>query len=224
MAESIKELAVKHKVVVLTRREKSPQHLAKREVAAPVTPREGSPQHLATGSPSTGKSATVRELGQKPAMERTGEALSSPVSRAPPSSQSRSPQGQQTLTEERRQGGTPLRKLVFGRLQMFTGTEYFGFLFFFFWIAIFRWLRRWPKRTVFDSLLFAVVIVYCIVIMSGVRNLSWSNPRYIGSLMLIGAYFSGPLLARLTKAASPHRRWRYRMGVLSLIVIVSFPA
>ncbi|MGE0679739.1 MAG: glycosyltransferase family 39 protein [Candidatus Binatia bacterium] len=130
----------------------------------------------------------------------------------------------QTLTEVRGQGRTPLQQFLFGRLQMFTGIEYFGFLFFLLCLASFAWVRKSSGRVTLDKLLFATTIAYCIVVLSGVRVLSWSNPRYIGSLMVIGAYFSGPLLAHWAESILRWKGWTRRVVVVLLIGFLSFPA
>lgn len=130
----------------------------------------------------------------------------------------------QAVIKNRGQGETPLQQFLFGRLQMFTGIEYFGFLFFWFWSAAFAWLFRPSKRAIFDKLLFIAAVVYCVVVLSGVRSLSWSNPRYIGSLLLIGSCFSGPLLAHCAESAARLPRWSRRTILFCLIGSLSFPA
>lgn len=128
------------------------------------------------------------------------------------------------LIETRGQGETPLRQFLFGRLQMFTGIEHFGFLFFWFWAAVFVWFRRPSEQTSCDKLLFAATVVYCVVVLSGIRGLSWSNPRYIGSLIVIGAYFSGPLLACCTESILQRKEGARRVLVVFLIGFLSVPA
>jgi hypothetical protein len=66
--------------------------------------------------------------------------------------------------------------------------------------------------------------VYTIVVLSGVRRISWSNPRYIGSLIVIGAYFAGPLLAHIAESISVRSKRLSRTIVLFFIVALSFPA
>ncbi len=133
-------------------------------------------------------------------------------------------EARQALTKKRGQGKTPIQKFLFGRLQMFTGLEYFGFLFFCFWLAAFGWLRKSRNKETFDKLLFTAAIVYCVVVLSGVRTLSWSNPRYIGSLLLIGAYFSGPLLDRCAEYTIRWPKWSRCIALICLIASLSFPA
>ena len=128
------------------------------------------------------------------------------------------------VIKSRGQGNTPLEQFLLGRLQMFTGIESFGFLFFVFWVGLLAWLRRSAPGAPFELLLFASALVYTVVILSGVRRLSWSNPRYIGSLIVIGAYFSGPLLARIVESAAARSKRLSRMIVLFLVIGLSFPA
>jgi 4-amino-4-deoxy-L-arabinose transferase-like glycosyltransferase len=133
-------------------------------------------------------------------------------------------EARQAIFERRGHGGAPLRQFLLGRLQMFTGIEYFGFLFFCFWLAVFAWLRKSSKKTTFDKLLVLAAVIYCVVVLSGVRTNSWSNPRYVGSLLLIGAYFSGSLLARCSESAAQRPRWSRRIALICLILFLSFPA
>lgn len=98
------------------------------------------------------------------------------------------------LVTSRGQGDTPIARLFLGRLQMFTGIESFGWLFWLFWLALFLWWWRLGDRRPLDLVLLTAVAVYCVIVLSGVRKASWSNPRYIGSLMVVGAYFAGPAL------------------------------
>ena len=123
----------------------------------------------------------------------------------------------------RGQGSSPLQQFLFGRLQMFTGVEYFGVLFFLFWAAVLFWIRKGSQRTIFETLVLAVVLLYCVLVLSGVRRLSWSNPRYIGTLIIFGAYFAGPLLAQMMNAFSQRDgRIRPLMGLM-LVAVLSFP-
>ena len=161
---------------------------------------------------------------QQPYASQLAPPASAPHGSAPAAQQITSPPSPPPMVKSRGQGHTPLEQFLLGRLQMFTGIESFGFLFFVFWAGLFVWLRRSAQRTPFELLLFASALVYTLIVLSGVRRLSWSNPRYIGSLIVIGAYFSGPLLARIVESAAARSKRLSRMIVLFLVIGLSFPA
>lgn len=100
------------------------------------------------------------------------------------------------LLQVRGQGGSPRNRLIFGRLQMLTGIEHFGFIFYFFWLGLLVAVFRRMQDTQ-DRLLAVAGLMVAFIVLSGIRKLSWSNPRYISTLLPIAAYFAAPLLARL---------------------------
>ncbi len=125
--------------------------------------------------------------------------------------------------QNRGQGGDPLSQLLFGRLQMFTGIEHFGWLFYLFSIAVVVWLLRSPK-TVLDKVLLAAAVMGGVAALSGMRKLSWSNPRYIGSLVLYGAYFAGPWLAGVSdrlRSRVPRLGGRWVLGGAAIVVLLA---
>ncbi len=122
----------------------------------------------------------------------------------------------------RGQGRTPWSQLIFGRLQVFTGVEHFAFLFYLFCVSIALWLRD-SSRTTLDKLMVAAIATYGIVVLSGLRKYSWSNPRYIGSIILIAAFFAclvPPLLEDHLSRRAPRFK-RTFMG--ALICCLIFP-
>lgn len=122
--------------------------------------------------------------------------------------------------EARGQGETPWMQFIFGRMQMLTGIEYFGWLYYFFWLALVVWLWRW-KKTTLDKLLLIAALFYIVLVLSGVRKVSWANPRYIGSTLLMGAYFAGLLMPALVNLApAPLKR---KIIALGLVLILVFP-
>ncbi|MDA8019978.1 MAG: hypothetical protein MPN21_21265 [Thermoanaerobaculia bacterium] len=121
------------------------------------------------------------------------------------------------LLEARGQGQNAWSHLIFGRLQMFTGIEYFGLLFYFFCGGMCLLAVR-RRLQLIDRVLLISALTVATVVLSGIRQLSWSNPRYIGSLLLIAAYFAGPAFA------SMERRWlstRSRRAVA--LAVLLFP-
>ena len=122
-----------------------------------------------------------------------------------------------SLLEARGQGQGAWSHLIFGRLQMFTGIEYFGLLFYFFCAGLgLLAMRRQLRMT--DWILLASSLTVAAVVLSGIRQLSWSNPRYIGSLLLIAAYFSGPALAAFD------RRWLgTKLRLWTALAVLLFP-
>lgn len=127
------------------------------------------------------------------------------------------------LVTSRGQGQTPLAQFLFGRLQMFTGVESFGLLFWFFGAVFIAAWRRREGWSSLDKVLLGAFAVYCVVVLSGVRTVSWSNPRYIGTLMIVAAYFVGPKLAAWVRRGIA--RWpRLRVPLLSgVLCAVVFP-
>ncbi len=180
-----------------------------------------------------------RESPAEPAAQAVGAVEAAPpaVEAAPPSSAAavaakprpRAKPRKKTTSEKhaaileiRGQGATPWSHLIFGRLQMFTGVEYFGVVFYLFGVAVFLWLRR-PKEALEKMLLVAAFFV-CVFVLSGVRNLAWSNPRYIGSLLVVAAYFGAPLLG--TVEAFLRRRLALRLrsfATWALVLFLVFP-
>lgn len=91
---------------------------------------------------------------------------------------------------------SPFKTLVLGRLQMFTGIQHFGFTFYLLLGFLWHWLR-YSHKSVLDKVLVGSALIFAIAVLSGVRELSWSNPRYIGSLMPVCAYFGGFFLSSI---------------------------
>jgi hypothetical protein len=94
--------------------------------------------------------------------------------------------------------------VVFGVFIPFTGIEWFGALFWLLVVSVVRWMRRRDK-TPLECIMVLTAVGYCGVIMSGVRALSWSNPRYAGTLAPVLAYFAA-LFAMAPGPADGHRR------------------
>lgn len=106
---------------------------------------------------------------------------------------------------------------------MFTGIEHFGIVFYLFWTSVVLWLRGSLKTTL-DKVLLASALVGCAIVVSGVRKISWSNPRYIASILVIAAYFAAPLLVAMEdllrrRAILPGKR----IAVWALVVFLGFP-
>jgi len=117
--------------------------------------------------------------------------------RAPPPTK-RVDVGMVGTIELRGQGVEPLQQLIFGRLQMFTGFEYFSWIFFLFWAGVVVRLWRRPVDFV-DIILITAAVTTTLFVVSGVRVSSWSNPRYIASVLPIAAYFAGPTMEALER-------------------------
>ena len=125
-------------------------------------------------------------------------------------------EGPTGLLAARGQGGAFFEQLVFGRLQMFTGIEYFGWLF---WIAAAALVARVSRRQETSGLglvMSGAVVLTALVVLSGVRKLSWSNPRYIATLIPMAAYLAAPHLASF-EARLGRRRARTAAIVAALI-------
>lgn len=109
-----------------------------------------------------------------------------------------------SLLEIRGQGSTGSSQLLFGRLQMFTGIEYFGWLYFFFWAGVGYLALKDRSWTTQDLVLLVAALVTLVIVLSGIRKLSWSNPRYVGSTLMIAAYFAAPAISSVSTRLS---RW-----------------
>ena len=121
------------------------------------------------------------------------------------------------LLELRGQGHSPLQRLIFGRLQMFTGLEHFGWIFYWFWAGVALYLLRRPGTNLERILVYAGVTT-TLVVLSGVRQLSWSNPRYIATILPLAAFFAGPVLA------ATERRWlKSRLRLAIFVAVLVFP-
>jgi len=107
--------------------------------------------------------------------------------------------------------------MIWGRLQMFTGVEYFGVTFLLFWGGAVLSIRsRTASRL--ERLLLLAALVSMAVVLSGTRPLSWSNPRYIATALPFAAPFSGLALARLVRG-----RWCSRWSRRALVGVVVLP-
>lgn len=127
------------------------------------------------------------------------------------------------VLEIRGQGDDPISQWIFGRLQMFTGIEYFGVLFYLFWIGLFAWWRREEEKTALDAVLVGAGLLTTLIVLSGVRKLSWSNPRYIGSVLVVAAYFAGPLMVSIEENLARRLPSRRRMVTWALVAVAAFP-
>jgi len=120
------------------------------------------------------------------------------------------------LMAKRGQAGR-LNRYLFGVLLPFTGIEWFGFFFWFFAVALVRWLREQDKTPL--EVIMAWTAIVCLgVILSGVSTLSWSNPRYTGTLAPLVAYFTGTLAATWWRRHEG-RQW-LRVALLLVVFLV----
>ncbi|HXQ23530.1 MAG TPA: hypothetical protein VN812_17765, partial [Candidatus Acidoferrales bacterium] len=145
------------------------------------------------------KSAATR-LGQK--FETTG-AVVDPVN--------------EWLMARRGQGGV-VKRYLFGVLLPFTGVEWFGFFFWFFAVALVRWVRQRDK-SVLETIMAWSAVAYVGVVLSGVSILSWSNPRYTGTLAPVIAYFTGTFAAGWWQRDGRRQRRRRVVGLLVLFLV-----
>lgn len=130
------------------------------------------------------------------------------------------PKPKSELLLARGHDGSALSSFVFGRLQMFTGVEYFGAVFYLLIYSVGFWRRE--SATALDKIALTAIAVYAVVVLSGVRAISWSNPRYIGSVLLVAAYFIGPSLASLEQYLQ--RRSKPLAGALMLAMALIMTA
>ena len=121
------------------------------------------------------------------------------------------------LLERRGQAGG-FGRFIFGILLPFTGIEWFGFSFWLFAVAIAHWLRQ-PGKTTLEIIMVWVAAAFLAVVLSGVRTLSWSNPRYVGTLAPIVAYFVGAWAATWSGDRWP--RAAALVGILLLPLVVT---
>lgn len=114
--------------------------------------------------------------------------------------------------------------MLFGRLQMFTGVEFFGIIFFLFSTAAVVWSLR-PGKTVLDKVLLAAAAVTVVVVVSGVRKLSWSNPRFISSVLPIAAYFAAPLMVSIEDSLKRRVSWARTKSLVpwTLVLVLLVP-
>jgi 4-amino-4-deoxy-L-arabinose transferase-like glycosyltransferase len=125
--------------------------------------------------------------------------------------------GSQAWILERRGQFTRFGEIVFGRLQMLTGFEWFGFVFWAGLAGIAWWARR-RRKTELEIVLVATAAVYTLAVVSDVRTLSSSNPRYIATAVPLVAYFVGILAHHVTTRRSPVLRFAFAtllIGVLA---------
>lgn len=161
---------------VLTSRKTAPTTADRTPLGAETEPRKTAPGNRARG-------AARADDGPERAVDRHAELL-----------------------EMRGQGRTAFHQLVFGRLQMFTGIEHFGWIFYLFWSGVALFLLRGAPNTL-ERILASSAVVTTIVVLSGVRQLSWSNPRYVATLLPVAAYFAGPFVENAGRLFGG-RRWR----------------
>ena len=208
--------------------------VAKRD---PATKPKAPPRAVPTVSAQKPKYGTDRREDELPEWVRDREQRLAPPRRPPkPAAKTiatpeptrkeeslpRAADGYQDYLSLRGQGGPPIRQLIFGQLQIFTGIEYFGVLFYLAAMGFILWLRQ-PQKTTLGKLFIIAGVLYFIVVFSGIRKVSWSNPRYIGSLMMIGAYFAAPLLTRLEELIALGRDRLRGLMIAGLILFLIFP-
>jgi hypothetical protein len=92
--------------------------------------------------------------------------------------------------------------LLFAKLQLFTGVEWFGLLFWFAAAGILGWLKQ-PHKTTLDSILAAAALLCTVIVLCDFRKMASSNPRYIATILPNAAYFAAMTIAAITHS----RRW-----------------
>ena len=131
--------------------------------------------------------------------------------------------GDDWLLSRRGQGGGAFKQWVFGVLQPFTGIEWFGAFFWLLVVALLYWGRR-SEKTRLETVMAWTAVAYLAVVLSGVRTLSWSNPRYAGTLAPIVAYFTGLLAVTLHRQGFGRGdATRASVRLVALIVVFVVP-
>lgn len=120
------------------------------------------------------------------------------------------------LNARRGQAGW-LKELVFGKLQIFTGIEWFGMLFWGFSAAALLWLSR-PDKLLLESVLLGSAGIYLIAVLSDVRLQASSNPRYVGTILPACAYFCGILSTSIVRGS--RQRWGPIAAALAAGVVI----
>ena len=116
-----------------------------------------------------------------------------------------------------------VQHLVFGKLQALTGFEWFGLSVWVFLGAVWLWVRQ-PQRVRLDRIVLGTAVVYAAVVLSDVRVMATSNPRYIGTALPLCAYFTGLEAPTILRAAQ--RRWGaagHRLAALLAVSVLVLP-
>ncbi len=125
------------------------------------------------------------------------------------------------LTARRGQQGW-FGQFVFGKLQAFTGIEWFGAAFWLFVPAMAWWTRC--GKTTLEKVMGGTALIFALVVLSDIRDLASSNPRYIGTLLPITAYFDALLIAAALRAVgSRFSGWAYRATALAAVAALAAP-
>ncbi|MCP4903311.1 MAG: glycosyltransferase family 39 protein [bacterium] len=173
----------------------------------------------------------VERLGREVGLKRRTEQRKSTVERPPAVKVGRETvaakkppykDSRKAVPDVRGQGTSQVSQFIFGRMQFLTGVEYFGGIAYLFLAAIVLTIRH--SKSSLENVFLAAAAVTTVVVLSGVRTLSWSNPRYVASILLIAAYFVGPLLAVVEgffKRCAPRVQ---RLIPWFLVLSLAFPA
>ena len=129
-------------------------------------------------------------------------------------------QAHEWLAARRGQAGW-LKEFIFGKLQILTGVEWFGAVVWVFLASVVLWLRQ-PQKPLLEKILMATAAIYAGAVLSDLRAMASSNPRYIATALPICAYFIGRFA--LPVLAGVRQRWGMAasrlgagLGVLALI-------
>lgn len=131
-----------------------------------------------------------------------------------------SPQAYDWLASRRGHEGW-LAWLLFAKLQMFTGIEFFGAVSWLAAVGMILLARRSQKNRL-DVILAFAAVVCTFFVLSDVRKMASSNPRYIGTILPIAAYFTALTIAagmRYLRRRAPAPAWRMAAAVMIFLLV-----
>jgi hypothetical protein len=114
----------------------------------------------------------------------------------PPSLLAASPKANVWLAARRGQT-SEWSSIIFGKLQLFSGIEWFGFIGWLSLAGIFLWWKTSTHPSARERIFFYSTILVAIMVTSDFRVMSSSNPRYIATILPLLCYFIGSIAPTL---------------------------